>query len=181
MNNWPSRLAFLLCVLSPITPCAAAPPASLFDYDAHQPLDMHDKVVKKFACGVIHDITYASPSGGPVATYEIVPAGKGPFAAIVFGHWGNGTRAEFIPEAKLLACKGVISLLPDFRWDRAKPWYAPIDDFAHPDLDRKLRIGTVIEMRRGLDPLLGRSDVDAKRIGYVGHSFGAQWGAILSA
>jgi dienelactone hydrolase len=96
-------------------------------------------------------------------------------------HWGNGTRGEFIPEAKTFACAGVVSLLPDYRWERPRPWYSEVDDFAHPDLDRRTRINTVIEMRRAIDLLLSRNDVDPKRVGYVGHSFGAQWGAILSA
>jgi dienelactone hydrolase len=165
---------------------APAPPefsklVGLFDYDSHQPLGLRDKRLKDFSCGVIHDITYISPSGGPVSAYEILPRGKGPFAAVVFGHWGNGTRAEFIPEAKALACVGVISLLPDYRWDRPRPWMQDVDDFAHPDRDRKVRINTVIEMRRALDLLLARTDVDPNRVAYVGHSFGAQWGAILTA
>jgi pimeloyl-ACP methyl ester carboxylesterase len=36
-------------------------------------------------------------------------------------------------------------------------------------------------MRRAIDLLLSRTDVDPNRIGYVGHSFGAQFGAILTA
>jgi pimeloyl-ACP methyl ester carboxylesterase len=39
----------------------------------------------------------------------------------------------------------------------------------------------VINLRKGLDLLVERADVNPKRLGYVGHSFGAQWGAILSA
>jgi dienelactone hydrolase len=152
----------------------------LFDYDSHQLLDLHDKAIKDFDCGTIHDITYLSPSGGPVSAYEIVPKGNGPFAAVIFGHWGNGTRGEFIPEAKAYACAGVVSLLPDYRWERPQPWYSGIDDFAHPDLDRKTRINTVVEMRRAIDLLLTRTDVDPNRVGYIGHSFGAQWGAILT-
>lgn len=27
----------------------------LFDYDSHQPLDLRDKILKNFNCGVIHD------------------------------------------------------------------------------------------------------------------------------
>jgi dienelactone hydrolase len=153
----------------------------LFDYDSHQPLDIHDKSLKDFGCGVIHDITYVSPSGGRVSAYQIVPTGKGPFAGVVFGHWGNGTRGEFIPEAKTYACAGVISVLPDYSWERPRPWHSEIDDFAHPDLDRKTRIATVIEMRRAIDLLLSRTDVDPNRVAYIGHSFGAQWGAILTA
>jgi dienelactone hydrolase len=39
----------------------------------------------------------------------------------------------------------------------------------------------VVDLRRAFDLLAARADVDAKRLGYAGHSFGAQWGAILSA
>jgi len=172
-------------VLNFLTVASAAPEASkwvhLFDYDAHQSLDIHNKTLKDFGCGVIHDITYVSPSGGPISAYLIVPKGNGPFAAIVFGHWGNGTRGEFIPEAKAYACAGVISVLPDYRWERPRPWYSEVDDFAHPDSDRKTRIATIVEMRRAIDLLLSRTDVDPNRVAYVGHSFGAQWGAILTA
>lgn len=37
-----------------------------------------------------------------------------------------------------------------------------------------------MDMRRGLDVLLARRDVDPKRIGYVGHSYNASIGALLS-
>src|ERR1700720_3518364 len=97
-------------------------PAPLFDYDAKQPLDIHDKVIEEFNGGTLHDITYTSPKGGPVGAYLVVPSGKGPFAAVLFGHWGNGTRAEFIPEAKIYAKAGAVSLIPDYPWDRAEPW-----------------------------------------------------------
>src|SRR5258708_5727335 len=182
------QLRIGLLLLNFLTVAVAAPAerdlsqlVHLFDYDSRQPLDIHDKTLKNFSHGVIHDITYVSPSGGLVSAYLIVPTGKGPFAAVVFGHWGNGTRGEFIPEAKTYACAGVVSLLPDYRWERPRPWYSEVDDFAHPDLDRKTRIATVIEMRRAIDLLLTRADVDPNRVAYVGHSFGAQWGAILTA
>jgi len=92
--------------------------AHWFDYDSKQPLDIHDKVIENFDGGTLHDITYLSPKAGPVDAYLVVPTGKGPFAAILFGHWGNGTRAEFIPEAKIYARAGAVSLIPDYPWDR---------------------------------------------------------------
>jgi hypothetical protein len=101
----------------------------LFDYDAKQPLDIHDKVIDQFKGGTLHDITYTSPKGGPVGAYLVVPNGNGPFAAVLFGHWGNGTRAEFIPEAKIYARAGAISLIPDYPWDRPQPWHKTPDHF----------------------------------------------------
>jgi len=82
----------------------------LFDYDPKQPLDVQDTVIAQFSGGTLHDITYASPRGGRVGAYLVVPEGRGPFAAILFGHWGNGTRAEFIPEAKISAQRALAEL-----------------------------------------------------------------------
>ena len=39
----------------------------------------------------------------------------------------------------------------------------------------------MIDLRRAIDLLLARPDVDPERLAYVGHSYGAQWGSILSA
>src|SRR5258707_5320822 len=153
----------------------------LFDYDAKQPLNLQDKIIAEFADGTLHDITYTSPKGGPVDAYLIIPKGKGPFAAILFGHWGNGTRAEFIPEAKIYAKAGAVSLIPDYPWDRPQPWHRTNDHFDKPELDRGIEIQAVVDLRRGIDLLLGRPEVDQKRLAYVGHSYGAQWGSILSA
>ncbi|OLD90306.1 MAG: hypothetical protein AUG81_02980 [Verrucomicrobia bacterium 13_1_20CM_4_54_11] len=153
----------------------------LFDYDAKAPLDIHDKIIEEFDGGSLHDMTYVSPKGGPVAAYLVVPKGKGPFAAVLFGHWGNGTRTEFIPEAKLYARAGAVSLLPDYPWDRPQPWHKTPNHYDKPELDREIEIQAVLELRRGIDLLLARPDVDPKRLAYVGHSYGAQWGSILSA
>src|SRR3984893_14431283 len=153
----------------------------LFDYYAKQPLDIHDKIIEEFNGGTLHDMTYPSPKGGPVSASLVMPNGKGPFAAILFGHWGNGTRAEFIPEAKIYARAGAVSLIPDYPWDRPQPWHKTPDHFDKPELDREIEIQAVADLRRGIDLLLARSDIDPKRLAYVGHSYGAQWGSILSA
>jgi cephalosporin-C deacetylase-like acetyl esterase len=48
-------------------------------------------------------------------------------------------------------------------------------------LDRDIEIQAVVDLRRGIDLLLARPDVDPKRLAHVAHSYGAQWGSILSA
>ncbi|MBO0695040.1 MAG: class A beta-lactamase, partial [Verrucomicrobia bacterium] len=153
----------------------------LFDYDSKAPLDVQDKAIEEFDGGTLHDITYTSPKGGPVAAYLVVPKSKGPSPAILFGHWGNGTRAEFIPEAKLYARAGAVSLIPDYPWDRSQPWRKAPNHYDKPEVDREIEIQAVVELRRGIDLLLARPDVDAQRLAYIGHSYGAQWGSILSA
>src|SRR5438046_6781297 len=71
--------------------------------------------------------------------------------------------------------------MPDYPWDRPQPWHKTADQTHKPDMDREVEAQAVLDLRRGIDLLLARPDVDAKRLAYIGHSYGAQWGSILSA
>jgi dienelactone hydrolase len=152
----------------------------MFDYDRKMSLDVKEVGVINRNGVRVHDITYASPKGGRVTAYLVMPRGRGRFAGIVFGHWSYGTRTEFLPEALLYAEAGVVSLLIDDLEVRPAPWRrsAPITE---PQAVFDNYIQTVIDFRRGIDLLLARADVDPNRIAYVGHSSGARWGAILAA
>lgn len=152
----------------------------MFDYDQKAPLDIKEVGVIDRSGVRIHDITYASPKNGRVTAYLVVPNGKGPFAGIVFGHWGNGTKTEFLPEAMLYAKAGVVSLLVDDLNVRPAPWRRNAPG-TEPDAVRDNFIQSVVDLQRGTDLLAARADVDPRRIAYVGHSSGAHWGAILSA
>src|SRR5262249_17690311 len=159
----------------------ASDSARWFAYDRKQPLDIQEKATyDRYGVRVI-DLTCASPRQGRVTAFLVVPRGKGPFVAILFGHWGGGNRTEFLPEAELYAQVGAISLLMDYRWTRPTPWRRSVPNMDKPELDREIYSQAVVDLRRGFDLLLDRPDVDPKRVAYVGHSYGAQWGAILSA
>lgn len=153
----------------------------LYDYDQNLSLDTKDTIVQNVDGISIHDLSYASPKGGRVTAYLIVPAGKGPFAGLVFGHWGYGTRTEFLPEAILYAKTGTVSLLIDYPWVRPAPWRRNVGNFALPDTDLAIYIQAVVDLRRGVDLIRSLPYVDSSRMAYIGHSYGAQWGAILSA
>jgi cephalosporin-C deacetylase-like acetyl esterase len=70
----------------------------------------------------------------------------------------------------------------DYPWVRPAP-YRVNQGRGFGDAEKDLAAFTqaVVDLRRGLDLLLSRADVEKGRIAYVGHSYGAQWGAILSA
>jgi cephalosporin-C deacetylase-like acetyl esterase len=184
-------LAFLLLALAGTAPAQSLPsqPAPdfkklvrQFDYDEKAPLDFREKIIDRKDGVTIRDVSYASPKGGRVTGYMVVPDAPGPHPAILFGHWGPGNRTEFLPEAILYGKAGAVSLMIDYPWMRPAPWRVPLSNGVdQPEHDRDVQIQAVVDLRRGLDLLAGRSDVDPKRIAYVGHSFGAQWGAILSA
>jgi dienelactone hydrolase len=155
--------------------------AKWFAYDTKLPLDVQEVSVKQIGEVKIHDITYASPKGGRVPAFLVEPSGKGPFAGIVFGNWGLGTRAEFLPEAIDYANAGAVSILVAYPWDRPAPWRKTVDNMDAPEKDREAYIQAIVDLRRAIDLLESNSKVDRSRIAYVGHSYGAQWGAIISA
>ncbi len=152
------------------------------DYDHDAPFDIKENSVEKWGTISVHDLSYASPKGGRVPAYLVVPEGKGPFAAMLWGHWywSNSSmrnRSEFLDEAIVLAHAGVVSLLPDGPIARAGHVdnKDPVSEEQISDL-----VQAIVDMRRGADLLLARSDVDRSRLAYVGHSYNATVGGFLS-
>lgn len=86
-------------------------------------------------------------------------------------------RKQFLDEAIALAPTGVVSLLTD--GPVARPGYVA-DNMPLSEKQAAETLQQVIDMRRGVDLLLARKDVDPKRLAYVGHSYNASIGAILS-
>src|SRR5579864_9358840 len=153
-----------------------------WEYDKSEPLNTKQAGIEKRDGVSIYDISFSSPVGdrgklvgpnaGAVTAYLIVPAGRGPFPAVIFGHWcmpgsEKKNRTEFLDEAVLLARSGVISLLPDHV--SVHPGF--VEDAA-PLSEQQVAIDVQqdINIRRGADLLVGRADVDPKRLAYVGHS-----------
>lgn len=159
------------------------PDLKRFNYDERAPLDLQEISVQNRDGVSIHDFTYVSPRGGVVPAYLVIPPGKGKFAAILWGHWmmphsPSANRKEFLEEAIALAPAGVVSLLIDAPYVR--PGFK-VDPVALGPQGPDIVLQQVIDLRRGLDLLLSRPDVDPKRLAYVGHSFDANCGAILDA
>ena len=184
------RFPFLLVKLSIMalfmaTAVSAQDPEMVrhFDYDKSAPLELKTLGTETRGEAVVHDITYASPKGGLVPAYLVVPAkGKGPFAAVIWGHWywrnsEMRNRKQFLDEAIALAQAGVVSLLTD--GPVARPGYVP-DNTPLNEKQIADQVQQVVDMRRGVDLLLARKDVDPKRLAFVGHSYNAAIGAILS-
>src|SRR5438552_1071616 len=89
-----------------------------FDYDPTTPLNIKRIGVAPRERADVYDITYDSLKGGVVPAYLVVPKGRGPFAAVIWGHWywdnsSMRNRRQFLDEAVVLAQAGVVSLLTD--------------------------------------------------------------------
>lgn len=126
----------------------------------------------------MRDVSFASPVGGDVTAYLVVPPTKEPLAGVLFLHWGMGDRTEFLSESLDLASAGAASLLIDA--PHVRPGWVPFAFRMDPVKEREYFSRVVVELRRALDVLSGLELVDSARLGYVGHSLGATVGGALA-
>jgi dienelactone hydrolase len=158
--------------------------ARQFDYDAKAPLDVIEVGRERRDGVTIIDLTYASPRGGRVPAYLVIPKGRGPFPAILFGHWmmpGSPlkNRREFLEEAIVLARSGAASLLIDA--PLVRPGFVEEkDELRSAAQGSEASRQQVIDFRRGIDLLKANPGIRKNAIAYVGHSFDAHVGGILS-
>ena len=155
-----------------------------FDYDRNAPLNIRDDKKEERAGVSVIELSYDSPRGGRVPATLVQPSGKGPFAGILFGHWmmprsSFRNRKEFLDEAILLAHSGAVSLLTDA--PMVRPGFVAEKEGLKAEIQNaEASRQQVIDFRRGLDLLLARGAVDPARIAFVGHSYNAHTGGILS-
>jgi dienelactone hydrolase len=141
-----------------------------FDYESGRALSVRTVKSESRGAAVVQEITYDAP-GGRVPATLVIPRRGNPIAGVLFMHWGLGNRTAFLDEAIALAPAGVSSLLID------APWMRPGGSDEESRLEAN-RVQTVMDLRRGVDLLRQNG---AKNVGYVGLSFGASVGAMLSA
>ena len=162
------------------TASAASPDAisDLFSYDSSRPFDLKQVATKDEDGVVVQDIDYAANSSqrGRMKAYLVKPKADGKYAGLLFFHWlgeKKSDRTQFLEEATALAKKGTVSLLIQGQF----PWtVAPSEG----QVDRQRVIEETIEVRRALDLLMSQPNVDSKRIGYVGHDYGAMYGSLAA-
>jgi dienelactone hydrolase len=152
----------------------------LYDYDASQPLEYRDAGVVNHGYPVkIHDVSYAGPDGERVSAYLVVPPGKGPFPAVAYLHGAGQDRRAMVLPATWLAGRRAVAL------SVSSPFTRPEGQVTARGIEgvrgeRNLTILGVKELRRAVDLLQSRPEVDDDRIGFLGFSAGARTGALLA-
>jgi len=148
--------------------------ASAFRYDQQVSLELTVLSERDQDGATVQDVTYASPRGGEVSAYLIYSSQQPPRAGLIFGHWGEGNREEFVDEALILARLGLVSLCLDAPFRRSTAYEPPLIEIPQDDLQG------IVDVRRGVDLLISRFPLTSERLGYVGHSYGANLGGVLA-
>ncbi len=146
---------------------------STFAYKSEVPFELTVLSEQRTDGERIQDVSFKSPLRGKVSAYFIVPPEPQPRAGLIFGHWGEGNRGEFVDEAVVLARLGFISFCLDASFRRPAE-YEPEEELPQADLQ------WIVDVRRAVDILQDRFQLIPEHIGYVGHSFGASFGGVIS-
>jgi dienelactone hydrolase len=165
-------LLWLLCAIA-LAGCGAEQRGP-FDYNAGAPLDV--RVKSQLLLDVrVSELTYASPKGGGVPARLFVPSGRGPFAGLIVQHGLPGSKEEWTSNAEELARLGAVVLAIDAPFARRGG-----EPIAFTRRDRAEQIQLIVDLRRAVDLLRARADVDDDRIAYLGYSYGAAMGGLLA-
>lgn len=145
----------------------------LFEYDQEVSLDIQE-VSSRIDDGLsVIEITYASPKGGRVPATLIVPQETGPLAGLVM------MRSMELEYGMRYANYGAVVIYvdpPSFRPQNADP--RGILTFTEQDREEQIQL--IIDLRRAIDLLMARPDVDPERIAYLGVSYGGAMGGLLA-
>jgi dienelactone hydrolase len=153
----------------------------MFDYNRNAPLNLRPVRTKR-GDGITRELfTYATPFGYRRAAEIIRPENDARAAAILYAHWlesdaPDSNRTQFIGEAEIMAKRGAVALLIETMWSD-RDWF--IKRTQADDYENSRR--QVIELQQGMDLLLAQPGVDANRVAYVGHDFGAMYGVALGS
>jgi cephalosporin-C deacetylase-like acetyl esterase len=143
--------------------------APSFDYDKNAPLNAREHEVTVRDGIRVSLFSYENAKGGRTEGMLVVPVSiKGKTGAIIWTH--SGGYFNQLSDAILMAHGGAVSLLVN-----------PASGGDSAEATRDAMVATIVSLRRGVDLLTARSDVDPQRIGFVGHSYGAMMGTVACA
>lgn len=142
----------------------------LYEYDRSAPLAVEQKETADRNGTKVYSISYAISKETRASGMLIVPPGKAPRSGLIWLH--SAGPLSWLSDALLMSQAGAVSLIVD------PPGASPD---ASAEQYRGAMVKAIISIRRAVDLLESRPDVDPKRIGYVGHSYGAMMGAVAVA
>jgi uncharacterized protein len=154
---------------------AAQAERSTFAYDARAPLDPVITPESRQSGLSINRITFRSGRGGKATGYLVVPSGTGPFPAVIVQHGLPGSARAAIGDGAMASAHGAILLAINAQWNNRS---GGVLNFTAQDSAEQVRL--IVDIRRAVDYLVSRPDVDRNRIAYWGVSYGGAMGALVA-
>jgi cephalosporin-C deacetylase-like acetyl esterase len=139
--------------------------AKVLRYDRKVPLDVHVLSTIDTQGVKLESVEFSITNGEVCSAGLVIPPGQGPFPAVVW--FGSGDK-DWQPFAIEFSKSGAVSFLLEYCGDASLVPFRALHEN---------QVENVINVRRAVDILSSRKDVDRNRIAFVGHSGGAMLGA----
>lgn len=160
------------------------PVAKYYNYDQNLPLKDSVRLVKDTTGYNLYYVTFISVHDQKVTALLTVPkSGSGPYPVIILMHgYGDRKTVDYVETGNDYMWKAGYAVL---RLDIANHGDRFTDDydFSFTDGDRywtrDILIQTVFDLRRAVDFIQARKELDSNRIGYLGISLGGIIGTIF--
>lgn len=156
----------------------------LFEYDRTAPMNVREESRTSLNNGVLIEMSYSSPKGGRVPALLLLPAGQGPFPAIILQHGSLGHKEDLINLADQFAGYGAAAFMIDDPYSRPGGWetteYMGATWPYYTSQDMDVKIQTINDLQRAVDFLSGHPQIDPDRLAYLGISYGAAMGGLLA-
>lgn len=128
----------------------------------------------------IKSIEYSACDGKKIQAYVVRPLTISNRSAILYVHWlephaKDSNRDEFLQEARKMATKGISSLLVSTFWSVPGGYYFERrwqDDYQNT-------LHQLKDLQLAVEILKAIPNVDANKLHFVGHDYGATFGAML--
>lgn len=165
------------------------------------PVELNSEIVERVDCGtyIREKVRYDVELGDRVSAYICTPKTlRGKTAAVFCHHQHNGEfdmgKSEVVglvgdtnqAYASELAQRGYVTFAPDAIAFEERNWASP-ESCEYFELATRLVQGRTLmakvlsDAMRGIDFLLTRNEVDANRLGFIGHSYGGRMALWLPA
>jgi dienelactone hydrolase len=178
-------IACAACASAAEQPVAAPQVSALafYDYDSSLPLNVEQTEAKHTDAFTQYHLWYTSAHSQRVSALLTIPAGAGKPPVIFVQHgYGDSKEVDYVQWPTTFLVKegyAVMSIDAQYHGERKQPNFPQeLFNVRSPEA-RDAFVQTVIDMRRAIDLLEKRDDVDGNRVGYLGMSMGAMLGAVF--
>lgn len=162
-------------------PSRTIPYEQVYAYDRDLPLNAEVTEQQRGTGYVIYRVQYSSVHDKRVPAWWCVPTtGTPPYPCVIIMHGYGGDKNGLQILAPAFAMRGIATLAIDaeYHGDRKQPGNDILSTYIYRNRDALVQ--TVIDLRRAVDFLQSRQEIDGKRIGYIGLSMGGILGGIVA-
>ncbi len=152
-----------------------------YNYSSSLSLNEEIKILKQANNYTLFKVSFDSTNGERVPALMYIPSeAKPPYPCVIVlhGYGGNKGFTGLFASAFIPMGYAVIGIDIEYHGDRKEEGKDVFSTDVKDDV-RSLH-QTIVDLRRTVDYLESRGDIDAKRIGYIGTSLGGFLGAVFS-